>query len=435
MNISLTGSRAPATTTIAATGAATNEVLIVSPTDKSGDGAAHTPCINVASPQECFRAIEARRPLSFAAVVIDWRLPRNGGAQLLRRLRQCRYPAMLLALLPPGHPELGGEAEKAGADGYLLGSQGFQAHLPQVIAAAREQAQLRDENRRLKRALQQAEDEVAETRAWLGLREGLIPLAAHQLKNPLTVILGYSSLLLKMPEMGTGRRLRSAAATLHRESERLRQIVEELLEYLRLESAEVARSRHPFDLAEVVRAMSRRQGDICQLRIDPALSEVPCCGDYGKLSQALETLLVLRTAATNAPPLLRITLTCRDAAELAAAGLGDRPESSGNYATIAIGGEQEDDECMLTTAWRPCVAGNVAEPEREMRELLCAAIVRKHGGMLYTTMPAGAGDYLLVLPLPPGAPTRVSGQAESVGREFLDRVADGDGAAGDDAGA
>ena len=426
MNSSLNGSRVPAATPFAATNAATNEVLIVSPTDTSGGGAAHTPCINVASPQQCFEAIEARRPQTFAAIVIDWRLPRDGGAQLLGQLRRQRYPATLIALLPPERPDLGGVAEQAGADGYLLGSQGFPAHLPQVIAAARDRAHLRDENRRLKR-------EVAESRTWLGLREGLIPLAAHQLKNPLTVILGYSSLLLKMPEVGTERRLRSAAATLHRESTRLRQIVEELLEYLRLESADSERARHPFDLAEVVRAVGTRQGDICQLRIDPTISTLPCSGDYSKLAQTLETLLALRASAPSAPPTPRIALACRDAAELAAAGLDERLESSGTYATIAIGGEHGAG--LRATAWRPCVVGDVAEPEREMRGLICAAIVRKHGGMLYTTTPAGDGDYLLVLPLLPGVPTHTTRQTGSVGRDFLDRGTDGDGTAGDDTGA
>jgi len=336
MDTSITRSRASAARTIADTEVGTNEVLLVAPVDLSPGLGTGPSCVNVASPQECFKAIDERWPQVFAAVVIDWRLPGAGGAQLVGQLRRMDYPTMLLALLPPDRPDLGEAAYKAGADGSLLGARGFQAHLSRVIALATPQAQLWNENERLKRALRDAEREVARARQasrWRDLREALIPLAAHQLKNPLTVILGYSALLLKAPEVGAERRLRGAATTLHRESTRLRQVVEELLEYLRLESDGDTLGRQPFDLAELVRSVGAGKGVAGQPRMRVSPGTVPFTGDYGKLSSALDALLTLRASAGAAG----LALGCHDAAQLAAAGVRESlPKGGGSRRSRSV---------------------------------------------------------------------------------------------------
>jgi hypothetical protein len=345
------------------------------------------------------------------------------------------YPTTLIALLPHDRPDLGEAAYKAGADGSLLGAPGFQAHLSRVIALATPQAQLRTENERLKRALRDAEREVARSRQasrWRDLREALIPLAAHQLKNPLTVILGYSALLLKAPEVGAERRLRGAAATLHRECRRLRQVVEELLEYLRLESDGATPGRQPFDLAELVRSVGAGRGAADQPRMRVSASAVPFTGDYGKLSSALDALLALR-AATGA---CGLTLGCHDVAQLAAAGVRDAPPKGERFATIAIGtGQMCEGSAPLEGAWQPCLVDGVAEPDQALRVLIAAAIVGKHGGMLYTRATADGDDYLLVLPLAEREAARPAEAHESAGREFPDRRTDGDDATGHDASA
>jgi hypothetical protein len=237
------------------------------------------------------------------------------------------------------------------------------------------------------------------------LRETLVAIASHQMKNPLTVILGYSALLLKSPLLDRDSRARRAVTRIRRESLRLRHLADNLLDFSRLELGRGGIQTVPFDLADLVRSVATHQrpdGGPRPIQLRAAPAELPYTGDYSRLAQALECLIA-RRAATAGHASLGIALGRPTAAELAAAGATSALPPGEAYAAIAIGGEAAAaGPAPHRAAWHPCTALDTAVSTAEdgdLDVLVSATLVRKHGGMLYTS-PGGRGeDYLLVFPI------------------------------------
>jgi signal transduction histidine kinase len=236
------------------------------------------------------------------------------------------------------------------------------------------------------------------------LREALETIASHQMKNPLTVILGYSTLLLKSPALAADNRARQAVARIRRESLRLRHLADNLIEFSRLEMGRGAVQAVSFDLADLVQAVATRQREAVSPRpihLQLAPATISYVGDYGRLAQVLDSLIERRAVAdTDRAAKLGVALGRHTVAELAAAGATSARPPGEAYATIAIGGERIADMPELRrAAWQPFTASEQPGDVNELDLLVSAALVRKHGGMLYTSVGTGGGDYLLVLPL------------------------------------
>jgi hypothetical protein len=237
------------------------------------------------------------------------------------------------------------------------------------------------------------------------LRETLVAIASHQMKNPLTVILGYSALLLKSPMLDADSRARRAVTKIRRESLRLRHLADNLLEFSRLELGRGVIQAVPFDLADLVRSVATRQrpdGSTRPIQLRAKLTEIPYTGDYGRLSQVLDCL-VARRAETAGNADLGMALGRPTIAELAAAGATSALPPGETYAAIAIGGGAvADTPAPHRAAWQPFTALDNAESTTEDRDLdvlVSATLVRKHGGMLYASPGVRGEDYLLILPI------------------------------------
>lgn len=234
------------------------------------------------------------------------------------------------------------------------------------------------------------------------LREAVVTIASHQMKNPLTVILGYSALLLKSAALDADERARGAAAKIRRESLRLRRLVDDLLEFSRLELGRIAFQTVPLDLAALVDAVVARQRD----RLGPRAirlrraAEVGLVGDYGRLAQVLDTLLGVRAAAIGSDAPLGVALGRHTADELAAVGASAALPARPSYATIAIGDAATADAAAPPRAdWQPfpAIAAPDAPPaDQDLGVLVSAALVRAHGGMLYANE---RQEFLVALPV------------------------------------
>lgn len=236
------------------------------------------------------------------------------------------------------------------------------------------------------------------------LREALVAVASHQLKNPLTVILGYSALLLKSPLLDTDGQARRAVARIRRESLRLRHLADNLLEFSRLELGRGAVQAVPFDLGELVQAVATRQREVVSphpIRVRLAPAAISCVGDYGRLAQVLDGLIERRAVASDDPRAeVGVAIGSHTAGELAEAGAGGALPPGETYATIAIGGEEVADQPgPRRAAWQPFTTSEQPGDTSELDELVSAALVRKHGGMLYASEGAAGREYLLVIPL------------------------------------
>lgn len=116
--------------------------------------------------------------------------------------------------------------------------------------------------------------------------------AAHELRTPVTVILTHAQNGLAA-EGGTAEH-REAFAACQRAAQRMRGLIESLLQLARLDSAETPVARTPFDLADVARGCLEFIRPLAEERgvtLQADLGAAPCRGDARQLDQVVSNLL------------------------------------------------------------------------------------------------------------------------------------------------
>jgi two-component system OmpR family sensor kinase len=136
---------------------------------------------------------------------------------------------------------------------------------------------------------------------------------SHELKTPLTSIQGYSQAILD----GTARgeeAVRRAAGIVHDEAERMRRLVEGLLDLARIESGQVVMAQEPVDLRQVLgdgvdkMALRAQEGGITlSLNVPDLLSVL---GDGDRLAQVTTNLL--DNALKHTPSGGRVTVEAQE---------------------------------------------------------------------------------------------------------------------------
>ncbi|MFA6029627.1 MAG: ATP-binding protein [Elusimicrobiota bacterium] len=102
-------------------------------------------------------------------------------------------------------------------------------------------------NERLNRRLTRQNEELAQQTRFM---EDMV----HELKNPLSVVSGYSSFLLRRPmEEWTSQDLTRALESIHRNADHLRDLIEELLDSTRLAGRKIQLHPETFPASEAVR--------------------------------------------------------------------------------------------------------------------------------------------------------------------------------------
>ncbi|HSK62971.1 MAG TPA: ATP-binding protein, partial [Pyrinomonadaceae bacterium] len=112
-----------------------------------------------------------------------------------------------------------------------------------------EKLRAEEERERLLQSEQEARD-VAEKANQL--KDEFLATLSHELRNPLNVILGYSELLLRMPEIEESERLRRMAEALRRNAQSQSQLINDLLDLSRLQRGKISLNREIVSLAAII---------------------------------------------------------------------------------------------------------------------------------------------------------------------------------------
>ena len=78
------------------------------------------------------------------------------------------------------------------------------------------------------------------------LKDEFLATLSHELRNPLNVILGYSELLMRMPELEGSERLRQMGMALRRNAQSQSQLINDLLDLSRLQRGKILSTVRPF---------------------------------------------------------------------------------------------------------------------------------------------------------------------------------------------
>ncbi|HSD45056.1 MAG TPA: ATP-binding protein, partial [Pyrinomonadaceae bacterium] len=105
------------------------------------------------------------------------------------------------------------------------------------------------ERERLLQSEQEARD-VAEKANQL--KDEFLATLSHELRNPLNVILGYSEVLLRMPEIERSSQLRRMAEALRRNAQSQSQLINDLLDLSRLQRGKISLNNETVTLAVII---------------------------------------------------------------------------------------------------------------------------------------------------------------------------------------
>jgi PAS domain S-box-containing protein len=84
------------------------------------------------------------------------------------------------------------------------------------------------------------------------LKDEFLATLSHELRNPLNVILGYSELLLRMPEIERSPRLAQMAEALRRNAQSQSQLINDLLDLSRLQRGKISLNQETVSLAAII---------------------------------------------------------------------------------------------------------------------------------------------------------------------------------------
>jgi signal transduction histidine kinase len=177
-------------------------------------------------------------------VLLDVMMPGMNGMEVCRRLKQGRVeylPVLLLTALGERDDRLAGL--ESGADDFLTKPVDRQ----ELILRVRTFLRLRDQDQRIRQQLKDLGErdetiqlQLDQLRAVDAMKDDLVSLLVHDLRNPLAGIMGFLGMLA---EDVTDQDLRSQADMALEASSRLREILEDILSVRLLESGNIVLQR------------------------------------------------------------------------------------------------------------------------------------------------------------------------------------------------
>lgn len=155
--------------------------------------------------------------------------------------------------------------------------------------------------RQTEHSLERERDAVERLRAMDEVKNTFLQAVSHDLRTPLTAILGFALTLQKEEELGlSGEDRRELAARLAANARRLNRLVSDLLDLDRLQRGAIEPTMRPTDVGGLARSILEGLEALPRDRIQADLESVVVPIDPAKVERILENLLV--NASKHTPP-------------------------------------------------------------------------------------------------------------------------------------
>ncbi len=335
-------------------------------------------------------------------IISDVMMPDMSGDQLVRALR--RRPELeqtpIMMLTARADPELRLELLRGGAQEYLLkpfSAAELRARLGNLLVMARArrtlQAALADSEANLATLSGELARQYGAAQAAVRLRDEFIAIAAHELRTPVTALLGNTQLLARRAEReGTlGERDLRAVLSIGQLGERLAAMIERLLDTAQLERGELTMAMENLELGGLVASTCELlRPTLGRHRLVVLTAERPLVvrGDGARLGQVLTNLLT--NAARFSPPDTSITVRVSADPESARITVADQGSGIPPAALPHI----------FERFYRASSTGLVHTGGLGLGLYLAHEIVRRHQGALSVSSVEGQGStFSITLPL------------------------------------
>lgn len=182
-------------------------------------------------------------------------------------------------------------------------------HFTAIIRDVSERQMLQDE---LQRALAIEQETAARLHELDGLKNTFLDTVSHDLRGPLAAIRAATSVLQRDVDMQnlTVQQRRECLSGLRASAEKMRRLLDDLLDLDRLGSGEVSLNRQPTDLAASVRrAVEEHDGAFGDRPVDLVLEPVVAEVDAAKVDRIIENLLLNACRHTPAGTPVRLAVS------------------------------------------------------------------------------------------------------------------------------
>jgi len=228
----------------------------------------------------------------YQLVLLDLLLPDVRGLDGLIEIKRRRPDLAVVILTGHDDSELAVQALQAGAQDYLVKGQHGQLLL-RTLTFAYERNQVRMELDRLATELRSKNDQLE---ALNREKDHFLGMAAHDLRNPLSVIVGLSSLLLEQVDGVLNADQVDSLQHIEKSSGFMRRLIDDLLDISAIESGHLELELVDLDLEQLVSdhvavCRGRASAKSIDLRFDGPETVVAVHADGGRLVQVLDNLV------------------------------------------------------------------------------------------------------------------------------------------------
>lgn len=222
------------------------------------------------------------------------------------------------------------------------------------------------------------------------LKEEFLSAAAHDLRTPLTVVLGQAELLERRLARDPDARVdRASVSRITGEARRLRDLISELLDAQRLEQKGAIGERVSTDLRVVIDAVRGRHLEHgISLKVaepsDPILSPV----DRPRIEQVVDNLVenALKYTADGAPPEIELR--------------SERGQARISVVDHGIGIPDAERVRIFERFYRATNAQGITDTGMGLGLYICRRIVEEHDGRIWVEpTPGGGSTFVVTLPL------------------------------------
>jgi len=239
-------------------------------------------------------AIEMVKHERFDVALLDMSLPDVAGIEGLHRL-QDTSPTLPVVIVSGDRDErVATAAVQSGAQDYLLKGHFTDVALRRALRYAIERQELAD---RLAASIDELERQRASVLQLNQLKNDLIAVLAHDIKGPLTSIIGFAELLEEGYLEGAAQT--DAAHTIRMNAQRLATLANDVLALSRVEHGELEISDERVDVTELLRSVVEVHQAERQIAFEAPASPALVRGDEERLRQVFDN--VLRNAIKYSP--------------------------------------------------------------------------------------------------------------------------------------
>jgi signal transduction histidine kinase len=222
------------------------------------------------------------------------------------------------------------------------------------------------------------------------LKEEFLSAAAHDLRTPLTVVLGQAELLERRLARNPSAPVdRAGVSRMTSEARRLRDLVSELLDAQRLEQPGTVMDRVTLDLREIAdAARSRHREAGSGLEVSVPSVPILTTADRARLEQVVDNLVENALKYTPGQVLPRV--------EVAREG----SEALLTVIDHGVGIPEEERDRIFERFYRATNAQGITDTGMGLGLYICRRIVEEHGGRIWMeTTPGGGSTFRVALPI------------------------------------